>query len=91
VVVQSHHDIAEWTGRFKLHSIYAAQVRRMPSNSGDAGWAAWRAVWGAQRGNLRARYRYLVGREQNMLTPTQAQTVIAAAILRHLHAVITIG
>ena len=55
--------------------------------------AAWRAVWGAQRANpvYAARYRHLTGREQNKLTPTQAQTVIAAAILRHLHAVITTG
>ena len=30
-------------------------------------------------------------REHNKLTPTQAQTVIAAAILRQLHAVITTG
>jgi transposase len=55
--------------------------------------AAWRAVWGAQRTNTvyAARYRHLTGREQNKLTPTQAQTAIAAAILRHLHAVITTG
>ncbi|HEX9547927.1 MAG TPA: hypothetical protein VF942_11340 [Acidimicrobiales bacterium] len=54
---------------------------------------AWRAVWGAQRANpvYRARYQYLTSREHNRLTPTQAQTVIAAAILRHLHAVITTG
>jgi hypothetical protein len=38
-----------------------------------------------------ARYQYLTTREQNKLTPTQAQTVIAAAILRQLHAVITTG
>ncbi len=55
--------------------------------------AAWRAVWGAQRANpvYGARYRHLTGRETNKLTPTQAQTAIAAAILRHLHAVITTG
>jgi len=55
--------------------------------------AAWRAVWGAQHGNpvYRARYQHLTSREQNKLTPTQAQTVIAAAILRQLHAVITTG
>ena len=38
-----------------------------------------------------ARYRYLTTRETNRLTPTQAQSVIAGAILRHLHAVITTG
>ena len=55
--------------------------------------AAWRAVWGAQRANpvYAARYRHLTSREHNKLRPTQAQTVIAAAILRHLHAVITTG
>jgi transposase len=55
--------------------------------------AAWRAVWGAQRANpvYGARYRHLTSREHNKLKPTQAQTVIAAAILRHLHAVITTG
>jgi hypothetical protein len=55
--------------------------------------AAWRAVWGAQRANAvyGARYRHLTAREHNRLKPTQAQTVIAAAILRHLHAVITTG
>jgi transposase len=55
--------------------------------------AAWRAVWGSLQTNTvyAARYRHLTGREHNTLTPTQAQTVIAAAILRHLHAVVTTG
>ena len=55
--------------------------------------AAWRAVWGSLQTNTvyAARYRHLTGREQNKLTATQAQTVIAAAILRHLHAVVTTG
>ena len=55
--------------------------------------AAWRAVWGAQRANpvYAARYQHLTSREHNRLKPTQAQAVIAAAILRHLHAVITTG
>ena len=55
--------------------------------------AAWRAVWVALQTNTvsSARYRHLATREHNRLTPTQAQTVIAAAILRHLHAVITTG
>ena len=46
-----------------------------------------------KRGNpvYAARYRHLTTREQNKLTPTQAQAVIAAALLRHLHAVITTG
>ena len=55
--------------------------------------AAWRTVWGAQQANpvYRARYQHLTTRETNKLKPTQAQTIIAAAILRHLHAVITTG
>ena len=45
------------------------------------------------RGNAvyAARYHHLTTRETNKLTATQAQTVIAAAILRQLHAVITTG
>jgi hypothetical protein len=42
-------------------------------------------------GESRARYQHLTTREDNKLTPAQAQTVIAAAIMRHLHAVITTG
>ena len=38
-----------------------------------------------------ARYRHLTTREHNKLKPTQAQTVVAAAILRQLHAVVTTG
>ncbi len=55
--------------------------------------AAWRAVWGAQRANpvYAARFTHLTSREHNRLTATQAQAVIAAAILRQLHAVITTG
>jgi transposase len=55
--------------------------------------AAWRTVWGAQKTNpvYAARYRHLTTRDHNKPTPTQGQTVIAAAILRHLHAVITTG
>jgi transposase len=51
------------------------------------------AVWGAQRANpvYAARYQYLTTREHNKLSPTQAQTVIAVAILRQLHAIVTTG
>lgn len=53
--------------------------------------AAWRAVWGCLQTNrvYAARYRYLTTRETNKLKPTQAQTAVAAAILRQLHSVIT--
>jgi transposase len=72
-----------FTGRTKLTGQGRPGLRR----------AAWRAVWGAQRANpvYAARYRHLTSREHNKLTATQAQTVIAAAILRHLHVVITTG
>jgi transposase len=55
--------------------------------------AAWRAAWGALQTNTvyANRYRHLTTRETNRLKPTQAQTVIAAAILRQLHAVVTTG
>jgi transposase len=55
--------------------------------------AAWRAVWGALKANpvYAARYRHLTTREHNKLKPTQAQTVMGAAVLRQLHAVITTG
>jgi transposase len=50
-------------------------------------------VWAVPHTNTvyAARYRHLTSREKNKLTPTQAQTVIAAAVLRQLHAVITTG
>jgi transposase len=38
-----------------------------------------------------ARYQHLTTRETNKLKPTQAQTILAGAILRQLHAVITTG
>ena len=42
--------------------------------------AAWRAVWGCLQTNrvYAARYRHLTSREHNRLTPTQAQTAVAA-------------
>ncbi len=53
--------------------------------------AAWRAAWGAVHGNsvYAAKYTHLTTRETNRLAPGQAQAVIAAAILRQLHAVVT--
>jgi hypothetical protein len=50
-------------------------------------------VWGAFQTNTvyAHRYRHLTTRETNKLKPTQAQTMIAAAILRHLPALIATG
>lgn len=55
--------------------------------------AAWRAVWGCLQNNrvYAARYRYLTSRDTNRLKPTQAQTIVAAAILRQLYAIVTTG
>jgi transposase len=79
--------------REKLSGAFTGRTRLTVQGRPGLRLAAWRAVWGAQRANpvYRARYQYLTTRERNKLTPTQAQTVIAAAILRHLHAVITTG
>ena len=55
--------------------------------------AAWRAVWGALKSNpvYAARFAHLTGREHNKLSTGQAHAALAAALLRHLHAVITTG
>jgi transposase len=79
--------------REKLSGAFTGRTKLTGQGRPGLRLAAWRAVWGAQRANpvYRARYLHLTSREQNKLTPTQAQTIIAAAILRHLHAVITTG
>jgi transposase len=79
--------------REKLSGAFTGRTRLTGQGRPGLRLAAWRAVWGAQRANpvYAARYQHLTSREDNKLTPTQAQTVIAAAILRHLHAVITTG
>lgn len=79
--------------REKLSGSFTGRTRLTGQGRPGLRLAAWRAVWGAQRANpvYRARYQHLTSRQENKLTPTQAQTVIAAAILRHLHAVITTG
>jgi transposase len=79
--------------REKLSGSFVGRTKLTGQGRPGLRLAAWRAVWGAQRANpvYGARYRHLTTREHNKLRPTQAQTVIAAAILRHLHAVITTG
>src|SRR5215472_14328466 len=79
--------------REKLSGAFTGRTRLTGQGRPGLRLAPWRAVWGAQRANpvYRARYQHLTSRTENKLTPTQAQTVIAAAILRHLHAVITTG
>jgi transposase len=79
--------------REKLSGAFVGRTKLTGQGRPALRLAAWRAVWGAQRANpvYAARYAHLTSREHNKLRPTQAQTVIAAAILRHLHAVITTG
>ena len=79
--------------REKLSGTFVGRTKLTGQGRPGLRVAAWRAVWGAQRANpvYGARYRHLTTREHNKLKPTQAQTVIAAAILRHLHAVVTTG
>lgn len=79
--------------REKLSGTFTGRTKLTGQGRPKLRLAAWRAVWGALQTNTvyAARYRHLTTREHNRLTPTQAQTVIAAAILRHLHAVTTTG
>jgi Transposase IS116/IS110/IS902 family len=67
--------------REKLSGAFTGRTRLTGQGRPGLRVAAWRAVWGAQRANpvYGARYQYLTSREHNKLTPTQAQTVIAAA------------
>ena len=79
--------------REKLSGTFLGRTKLTGQGRPGLRLAAWRTVWGAQRADpvYAARYTYLTTREHNKLKPTQAQAVIAAAILRHLHAVITTG
>jgi transposase len=79
--------------REKLSGTFTGRTKLTGQGRPKLRLAAWRAVWGALQTNTvyAARYRHLTTRDTNKLNPTQAQTVIAAAILRHLHAVITTG
>jgi transposase len=79
--------------REKLSGTFVGRTKLTGQGRPALRLAAWRAVWGAQRANpvYAARFTHLTTRDQNKLTTTQAQAVIAAAILRQLHAVITTG
>jgi transposase len=79
--------------REKLSGTYVGRTKLTGQGRPRLRLAAWRVVWAVLHTNTvyAARYRHLTSRENNKLTPTQAQTVIAAAVLRQLHAVITTG
>lgn len=76
-----------------MSGTFAGRARLTGAGRPKLRTAAWRAVWGAVKNNpvYAARYRHLTTREINKLKPTQAQTVLAGAILRQLHAVIRTG
>jgi hypothetical protein len=77
--------------RERMSGTFAGKARLSGAGRPALRTAAWRAVWGCLQNNrvYAARYRHLTSRDTNRLKPTQAQTVIAAAILRQLHAVVT--
>jgi transposase len=79
--------------RQKLSGTFVGRTKLTGQGRPGLRLAAWRAVWAAHHTNpvFAARYRHLTNREKNKLTVTQAQTVIAAALLRQLHAVIRTG
>jgi transposase len=76
--------------RERMSGTFTGKARLTGAGRPSLRTAAWRAVWGCLQTNkvYAARYRHLTTREQNKLKPTQAQTIIAAAILRQLHAIV---
>jgi transposase len=72
---------------------YAGRARTTGQGRPALRLAAWRAVWGALKSNpvYAARFKHLTSREHNKLSTGQAHAALAAALLRHLHAVITTG
>lgn len=79
--------------RERMSGTFTGRARLTGAGRPGLRTAAWRAVWGAQRANpvYAARYRHVTTREENRRKAPQAQTVIAAAILRQLHAVVPTG
>ena len=79
--------------RQKTSGNYTGRTRTTGQGRPGLRLAAWRAVWGALKSNpvYAARFAYLTSREHNRLSTGQAHAVLAAALLRQLHAVITTG
>ena len=79
--------------RQKSSGSYTGRTRMTGQGRPALRLAAWRAVWGALKSSpvYAARLAHLTGREHNKLSTGQAHAAIAAALLRHLHAVITTG
>ena len=85
--------VAGLAPRERLSGTFAGKARLTGAGRPRLRVAAWRAVWGCLHTNRvhAARYRHLTSRQTNRLKPTQAQTAVAAAILRQLYAVVTTG
>jgi transposase len=85
-----HADLAP---REKKSGTFAGKSRLTGAGRPALRLAAWRAARGAQHADpaCQARYQHLTTRADNPLRPAQAQAAIAAAILRHLHAITTTG
>jgi transposase len=79
--------------REKSSGTYTGRTRTTGQGRPALRLAAWRAVWGALKSNpvYAARFTHLTNREHNQLSTGQAHAALAAALLRHLHAVITTG
>ncbi len=79
--------------RQKASGAYTGRTRTTGQGRPGLRLAAWRGVWGALKSNpvYKARFAHLTSREQNKLSTGQAHAVLAAALLRQLHAVITTG
>ena len=79
--------------RQKNSGSYTGRTRMTGQGRPALRLAAWRAVWGALKSNpvYAARFTHLTGRDHNKLSTGQAHAALAAALLRHLHAVITTG
>ena len=79
--------------RQKASGTYTGRTRTTGQGRPGLRLAAWRAVWGALKSNpvYAARFAYLTSRQHNKLATGQAHAVLAAALLRQLHAVITTG
>ena len=79
--------------RQKNSGSYTGRTRMTGQGRPALRLAAWRAVWGALKSNpvYAARFAHLTGRDHNKLSTGQAHAALAAALLRHLHAVITTG
>ena len=77
----------------KSSGTYTGRTRTTGQGRPALRLAAWRAVWGALKSNpvYAARFAHLISRDHNKLSTGQAHAALAAALLRHLHAVISTG